>query len=661
PGDYVVHVEHGIGQYEGLKQLFREGGQKDYLLLRYKGKDRLYLPVHRVNLLQKYIGPEQGRIQLDQLGGQSWERRKRRVNEAVEELAGELLKLYAAREIVKGYKFSPPDPFFHEFEGTFEFEETEDQQRAIDEVLEDMCKQKPMDRLVCGDVGYGKTEVALRAAFKSVLDHKQVAVLCPTTLLAAQHERTFKERFKDFPVTIELLSRFRTTREQKEVIKKIERGEIDILIGTHLLLSKRVQFRDLGLVVIDEEQRFGVKQKERLKSLRTEVDILTLTAKPIPRTLSLSLSGLRDLSIINTPPADRHAIKTFVTPFHEEVIRDAILNELQRGGQIFFVHNRVQTIASITRTLQQILPEARFGIAHGQLPERALEKVMSRFLNREIDVLVCSAIIESGLDIPSANTLVVNRADTFGLAQLYQLRGRVGRSKEQAYAYLLIPSDQTITIEAQQRLEVLQRYTEFGSGFRIASHDLELRGGGDILGGEQSGHIAAVGFELYTRLLDEAIRTLRGEKVEPQIEPEIKLQVPAFIPQEYIADTKQRLALYKRLATASSDEELGILRQEMRDRFGPVPNPTENLFQVMCVKHRLQRLRARTLTATADQITLEFDPSTPLKTEQVLLLITNSPNRYSLKPGDRFVIITQEPITVPVVLQEIEALLKTLG
>lgn len=659
-GDLVVHVEHGIGEYGGLHQIKHGTIKKEFLLLSFKGGDRLYLPVHRVNLLQKYIGHDKGRAPLDQLGGQAWDKRRKKVNKAVEELAHELLKLYAKRELAKGFSYSIPDNYFLEFESEFEFEETEDQQQAIDDVINDMCNQRPMDRLVCGDVGYGKTEVAMRAAFKAVMDHKQVAILCPTTILASQHERTFKERFSKFPITIESLSRFKSTAEKKAVANKLLKGEVDIVIGTHALLSKDIKFKDLGLAIIDEEQRFGVKHKERLKSLRTEIDVLTLTATPIPRTLSFTLSGLRDLSTINTPPIDRHAIQTYVTPFHEEIIRNAILEELKRGGQVFFVHNRVQTIDAVLKMLETLIPEAKYGVAHGQLPERALEKVMGRFLSGEIDVLICSSIIESGLDIPTANTLIVNRADTFGLAQLYQLRGRVGRSKEQALAYFLIPSDQTITEEAQKRLEVIERYTEFGSGFRIASHDLEIRGGGDILGRDQSGHISAIGFELYTKLLNESIKSLKGEKVEATIEPEINIQIPALLPGSYIQETKERLTIYKRLAMASTEDDLGRIRMELKDRFGEIPVETENLILIMSIKIRLQKLKVKCITASSDQVILEFDSTTKVSHEKIIGLITKWPLKYQLRPANKLVLLEKNP-SIDFIKVELDNLLQTIA
>lgn len=657
--DLVVHIEHGIGKYGGLHQIKHRGQKQEFLLIIYKDEDRLYLPVHRVNLLQKYIGHEKERPPLDQLGSQAWEKRRKKVKKGVEELAHELLKLYAQREMARGYKFSAPDNNFLEFESEFEFEETEDQAQAIDDVIDDMCKHKPMDRLICGDVGYGKTEVAMRAAFKAVLDHKQVAVVCPTTLLASQHERTFKGRLAQFPVTIELLSRFKTPSEQKKILGKLFSGEVDIIIGTHALFSKDVKFKNLGLIVIDEEQRFGVKQKEGLKIVRTEVDVLTLTATPIPRTLSFTLSGLRDLSTINTPPADRRTVQTFVTPFHEEIIRNAILEEIKRGGQVFFVHNRVQTINSVLNMLENLVPEAKYGIAHGQLAERALEKVMAQFLNEEIDVLICSTIIESGLDIPTANTLIVNRADAFGLAQLYQLRGRVGRAKDQAFAYFLIPADQTITEEAQKRLEVLERYTDFGSGFRIASHDLEIRGGGDILGREQSGHIAAIGFEFYTKLLNEAIKNLRGAKIEPTIEPEIHINVTALLPESYIAETRGRLTVYKRLALASSDDDLERLSTELKDRFGEIPVETKNLISIMRIKIRLQTLHVTSITETSRGVVLEFAPSTKISHEKVMTLISKMSHKYQLKPTSKLVII-MENTNVETIKNELDILLQTL-
>ncbi len=486
PGDFMVHLDFGVGTYRGLQHLVLGELEGDFLLLEYAGADKLYLPVDRINLVQRYVGAEGVEPKVDRLGGTSWEKAKAKAREAVKEMAEELLKIYAARQIQKGHSFSPPDDMFREFEAAFAYEETPDQMAAIEDVVRDMESDKPMDRLVCGDVGYGKTEVAIRGAFKSVLDGKQAAVLVPTTILAQQHLETFRSRYKGYPINVEMLSRFRSPKEQKEILERVKKGDVDIIIGTHRLLQADVHFKDLGLLIIDEEQRFGVTHKEKLKKFRSVVDIMTLTATPIPRTLYMSLMGIRDLSIIDTPPVDRLAIKTFVARFNDEIIREGVLRELQRGGQIFFVHNRVQSIGAMAEHLHRIVPEAKIAVAHGQMDEKELEKVMLAFMHGEFNLLICTTIIESGLDIPNANTLIVNRADTFGLAQLYQLRGRVGRARLRAYAYFLIPGEGAISSDARERLKILQDITELGAGFRIATHDLEIRGAGDLLGAKQS-------------------------------------------------------------------------------------------------------------------------------------------------------------------------------
>ncbi|HEY6002472.1 MAG TPA: transcription-repair coupling factor, partial [Anaeromyxobacter sp.] len=577
-GDLVVHVEHGIARYLGLTKMQIRGIEGDFLVLAYEGADRLYLPVAKLRQVQKFSGASPEAVRLDKLGGQSFALRKARVKEQLLKMAAELLDIYAARAAHPGHAFPEPDEIFREFEAEFPWEETPDQAKAIEDVLKDMRKDRqgaavaaPMDRLVCGDVGYGKTEVAMRAAMLSVLSKKQVAVLVPTTLLAAQHERSFRERFQGYPVRIEAVSRMKTAEEIRAVLKDAAAGKVDVLIGTHRLLAADVAFKDLGLVVVDEEQRFGVAHKERLKKLRKLVDVLTLTATPIPRTLHMSLAGVRDLSIIATPPEDRRAIRTFVMKFDPAQVREAVENELKRGGQVFFVHNRVRSIAAIEKFLGELVPKARVGVAHGQMSEGKLEEVMARFVNKELDVLLATSIIESGLDIPSANTIIVNRADHFGLAELYQIRGRVGRSRERAYAYLLVPARRPVTKDAQKRLEVLQRFSELGAGFRIASHDLEIRGAGNLLGKDQSGQIEAVGFELYSELLDEAVRELRGEPPREEIDPDVQLPVPAIIPDAYMPDVHQRLFFYKRLAQAASDEELEEIRAEIIDRCGDPP------------------------------------------------------------------------------------------
>ncbi len=639
-GDVVVHVDHGVGVYRGLVNLELSGVRSDFVHLEYQGGDKLYLPVDRINLVQKYVGEqdEEAAPRIDKLGGAAWERVKSRVKASIREMTKELLALYAQRQVVTARAFAPPDQPYREFEAAFEYEETPDQQAAIDEVLADLQKTRPTDRLVCGDVGYGKTEVAIRAAFLVVNEGKQVAILVPTTVLAQQHLQTFTARFRRYPIRVESLSRFRSAREQKQVIADLAAGKIDVVIGTHRLLQKDVRFRDLGLVVIDEEQRFGVAHKERLKQLRTQVHCLTMTATPIPRTLHMSLSGVRDLSIINTPPADRLAIRTYVTPFADDTIREAIIRELKRGGQVFFVHNRVQSIDAMEAYLRKLVPEAAIAIGHGQMREHQLEKVMLGFLNHETNLLLCTTIIESGLDFPSANTILINRADRLGLAQLYQLRGRVGRSKQRAYAYLLVPGEQILAPEARKRLEALQELSELGSGFRLAARDLEIRGAGSLLGTSQSGHIAAVGFDLYMQLMEEAVAELRGVPYEPELDPEVTLPVEAFLPADYVPDENQRLLLYKRLAQAADEEALGELREELADRFGPLPSPAERLVEAMGLKLLLRRARATAYRATDREAVVSFDGGAArVSPERIVTLVRNDPVRYRFTPDQRLV------------------------
>ena len=629
-GDFIVHTDHGIGRYLGLTHLQTGKLEGDFLHLQYSGSDKLYLPIERIAKVQKYIGGEGYVPKLDKMGGQGWEKAHLKARAAVEELARQLLELYAKRELRQGFAYSPPDQLFREFEATFPHEETADQQQAIDDILDDMQSPKPMDRLICGDVGYGKTEVALRAAVKAVLDSKQVAILVPTTVLASQHWESFQQRLHDFPIRVEMVSRFRTSAENKKTLEAAATGKIDILIGTHRLLQRDVRFKDLGLVVVDEEQRFGVSHKEKLKQLRAEVDILTLTATPIPRTLHMSLTGMRDLSVIETAPVDRLAIRTYVSRFDDELIRQAILRELRRGGQIYFVHNRVQTIAAMAEQLHQLVPEATISVGHGQMAEKELEQVMLDFIAGKSNLLVASTIIENGLDIPRANTIIVNRADRFGLSQLYQLRGRVGRSDRRAYAYLLIPGEAALTRDARERLRVLQELTELGAGFRIASHDLELRGAGDLLGGKQSGPIAAIGFELYTELLEETIDRLRGKEREEQIDPEIRLGLSAFLAEKYLPDPNQRLQFYQRMAKAENDEELFDLVEELRDRYGEPPLAGELLIATMRLRILLKKLCVELLEYDNTRLSLLFHSSTKVSPDLIRQLVTEQPDRYRL-------------------------------
>ena len=632
-GDLVVHVDHGIARYDGLTRLNVRGFAADFILLQFAGKDKLYLPVGRLRQIQKYAGGDPEKVRLDSLKSQTFQKRKAKVKEELLKMAAELLDVYAARAAHQGYAYSPPDSMYRQFEADFEFEETPDQERAIGEVLVDMQDKKPMDRLVCGDVGYGKTEVALRAAFKAVEDRKQVAVLVPTTVLAAQHFRTFSRRFADYPVTVEMVSRLRDEKQIRDALQRAREGRVDVLIGTHRLLSADVSFKDLGLVVIDEEQRFGVKHKERLKKLRKLVDVITLTATPIPRTLHMAMMGVRDLSIIGTPPVDRRAIRTFVCKFDGATIKEAIERELSRGGQVFFLHNRIETMHGVLEYLTRLVPQAKIAVAHGQMPEEKLERVMTDFIDRKHDVLLCTAIIESGLDIPSANTILVDRADHFGLSQLYQIRGRVGRSRERAYAYLLIPARRKITRDAQKRLQVLQQFTELGAGFQIASHDLEIRGAGNLLGPDQSGNIASVGFDLYTQLMEEAVAQLKGEEVREEFEPDVELPVPALIPEDYVPDVQQRLSFYKRLASAATEEALYEAKGEMRDQCGEPPDEVDALVEVMSLKNELRALRMRGLKSGPGRLVVQLGPEAALDPVRLAQLVAKGKGRYRLTPG----------------------------
>ena len=594
-GDLVVHSEHGIGRYEGLIKLKLNGSEGDFLRILYKDDDRLYLPVDRMTMVQKYMGVDGINPILDKMGGASWGKIREKVKKSVEKIAGELLKIYAERSVNQGTAFDLSNYDFQGFEAGFPYEETPDQRKAIEDVLSDMARAEPMDRLICGDVGYGKTEVALRASFVAVNNFRQVAVLVPTTVLAEQHFETFSGRYEDFPVKVACLSRFRSAKEQREIIEGLKAGKIDIVIGTHRLLQKDIAFKSLGLIILDEEQRFGVKHKEKLKAMKSTVDVLTLTATPIPRTLHLSLMGIRDISLISTPPEDRHAIITHVSEYDDSIVAEAIRRELGRRGQIFFVHNHVETIGKTADHLRELVPEIRADIAHGQMNEDELERVMLRFTNKETDMLVCTSIIESGLDVPSANTIIINRADCFGLSQMYQLRGRVGRAGEQAYAYLFIPRESTLSKDARKRLKVLMEHSDLGAGFQIAMSDLQIRGGGTILGASQSGHIAAVGYDMFLKLMEEAVANIKGETVTEDLEPEISIPFSAYIPEEYIPDIDQRLTAYRRLSKMDSLKEISDFKAEMEDRFGPLPEEGVNLLlkimlRVLCVKAGVKKL-----------------------------------------------------------------------
>jgi transcription-repair coupling factor (superfamily II helicase) len=632
--DLVVHDEHGIGQYDGLKKLSFNGIANDFIVIIYRDGDKLYLPVDRMGMVQKYMGVDNIVPTLDKMGGRSWERVKARVKRSAEKIAGELLKLYAQRKIETGFGFKSADGDLQDFEAGFDYEETTDQVKAIEDTLNDMQKTTPMDRLICGDVGYGKTEVALRASFVAVSNGKQVAVLVPTTILAEQHYATFCRRFERYPINIACLSRFRSGVEQRTILNGLKNGTIDITIGTHRLLQKDVNFKDIGLLVLDEEQRFGVKHKEKIKKLRSKVDVLTLTATPIPRTLHLSLMGMRDISIISTPPEYRQSIITYISEFDDALISEAIRKELNRQGQIFFVHNNIYGIENMAARITRLVPEVRLKVAHARLDERELEGVMYQFMRKEIDMLVCTSIIESGLDIPSANTIIVNRADRFGLAQIYQLRGRVGRADEQAYAYLLIPHESILSKDAQKRLKVLMEHSDLGSGFQIAMNDLKIRGGGTILGASQSGHIAAVGYDMFLKLMENAVAELKGEPVAEIVEPEINVNISAFFSESYIPDLDQRLIIYRRLAKMTELQEIGEIKSELIDRFGPLTDEARNLLVKISLKVLAQKASIARLDLTSHQIIIQFCNTKQIKPAGLVEMVMAEPQRFKLTAGN---------------------------
>ncbi|NUP05644.1 MAG: transcription-repair coupling factor [Polyangiaceae bacterium] len=633
-GDYVVHVEHGIGRYLGLVHRDVGATRVDLLVVEYAGGDKLYLPVYRLNQIQKYAGGE-GAPKMDRLGGQTFAKTKARAEREVRQMADQLLRIYAERRAVTREPLPSPDDEYRAFEATFPFDETADQARAIGDVERDLEMPSPMDRLVCGDVGFGKTEIAIRAAFRVASQGRQVAILCPTTVLAYQHYLGFSARMREYPLVVKGLSRFSSKAEQDEVIRGLKAGTVDVVIGTHRLLSKDVHFKKLGLVVVDEEQRFGVGHKERMKQLKTSVDVLTLTATPIPRTLQMAISGIRDMSVITTPPVDRRAIRTLVTRWDANVLRDAVERELDRGGQIFFVYNRVEGLHERAARLQELVPRARIAVAHGKMSETALERSMLDFVEGRYDVLCATAIVESGLDIPRANTMIIDRADIFGLAQLYQLRGRVGRSKERAYCFLVTPPQNEMSDEARSRIEAIERHTELGSGFHVASLDLELRGGGDLLGAEQSGTIGSIGFELFCQMLDQAVHELRGEPVVHDIDPELSVDEEALLPDDYIEDVGVRLSLYKRLASADGEGEVDEIAVEMEDRFGPPPDAAKRLIRLMRLKTDLRRLRALGCEATSRGVTIHLAEDTPLEIPKVLALVQAKKSPYKITPDMR--------------------------
>jgi transcription-repair coupling factor (superfamily II helicase) len=665
-GDYVVHVNHGIGRYMGIETLSVGGVHKDYLHIKYAGNDKLYVPIDQIDLVQKYIGADEKEPKIYSLGGNEWSRVKSRVRSAVKDIAEDLVKLYAQRQAMPGYAFSPDTEYQREFEALFPYEETPDQLRAVEEIKRDMEQPRPMDRLLCGDVGYGKTEVAIRAAFKAVMDHKQVAVLVPTTILAQQHFETFRGRFSGYPVRIEVLSRFRSRQEQAKVIRGLKDGTVDIVIGTHRLLSKDIQFRDLGLLIVDEEQRFGVSHKEKLKRLKANVDVLTLTATPIPRTLHMSLLGVRDLSIIETPPENRFPVQTYVVEYSSSLVREAIERELARGGQVFFLYNRIQGIEKMAEEIASLVPDARVAIAHGQLPERQLEETMFRFMEGEFDVLVSTTIIETGVDFPNVNTLIIYEADKMGLSQLYQLRGRVGRSSRIAYAYFTYLPDKVLSEEAEKRLQAIREFTDLGSGFKIAMRDLSIRGAGNLLGPEQHGFIASVGFDLYSQMLSEAIKQLReGEETKQEpAPPQVELQVDAYLPSEYIPDSSQKIEMYKRFTAIRKIEDVEELMDECLDRFGAWPPPVERLFAIARIKVYAWMYGVQTIREEGEDWVLEFSPEAVqrLDGQKLFQFVSQYPRQVRLMAGTKVGIkMNVKGVDIQEALKTLESLVKGFG
>jgi transcription-repair coupling factor (superfamily II helicase) len=636
----VVHIDHGVGRYQGLQTLEIDGQETEFLTLVYQDEARLYVPVSSLHLISRYTGAEEGLAPLHRLGGETWARAKRKAAEQIHDVAAELLNIYARREARSGFSYPVPDDSYGQFERAFPFEETADQESAIESVVADMVAEKSMDRLICGDVGFGKTEVAMRAAFIAVQAGKQVAVLVPTTLLAQQHTETFKDRFADWPVNVDSISRFKTKKEQQQVIDSMRSGKLDIIIGTHALIQDGLAFKNLGLLIIDEEHRFGVRQKEKLKSLRAEVDILTLTATPIPRTLNMAMSGMRDLSIIATPPAKRLSIKTFVRQRSDGLVKEAIQRELARGGQVYYLHNEVRTIENTAEKIRELVPQALVAVGHGQMRERELEQVMSDFYHKRANILVCTTIIETGIDIPNANTIIMDRADKFGLAQIHQLRGRVGRSHHQAYAYLLTPPPKAMTPDAVKRLDAISDAEDLGAGFILATHDLEIRGAGELLGDEQTGNMQTIGYSLYMEMLDRAVNAIRDGKTPNLDRPlkdgtEVNLHLPALIPDDYLPDVHMRLVLYKRIANAETEEKLRELQVEMIDRFGLLPEPVKALFRVTAFKLKAESLGIKKVNAGESGGRIEFDQETVVDPGSIVELVQSEPHRYKLTSANQ--------------------------
>ncbi|MBD7910963.1 transcription-repair coupling factor [Clostridium cibarium] len=635
PGDYVVHVNHGIGVYKGIKQIEVGGHKRDYLDIIYDKGDKLYVPVDQLDLVQKYIGSEGKSPKVNKLGGAEWQKAKSKVRKSINEIAQDLVKLYAARSTMKGHKFGKDTEWQRQFEDEFPFEETPDQLTSIEEIKKDMESNKSMDRLLCGDVGYGKTEVAVRAAFKAVMEGKQVAFLVPTTILAEQHYKNLKSRFSDFPVTIEMISRFRTAKEQKATLQAVKEGNVDILIGTHRLVSKDITFKDLGLLIVDEEQRFGVAQKEKIKNVKKNVDVLTLSATPIPRTLHMSLTGVRDISVIETPPEERYPIQTYVVEQNDQLIRDAIMREVSRGGQVYFVYNRVEDIDKMATFVKSLVPEARVAVAHGQMTERQLEKEMMDFMVNEYDVLVCTTIIETGIDIQNVNTIIIYNADKMGLSQLYQLRGRVGRSNRIAYAYLLYTKDKVLTEVAEKRLKALKDFTELGSGFKIAMRDLEIRGAGNMMGSAQHGHMATVGYDLYCRMLEDTVKLIKGEIDKEPVETTVDLKVDAYIPSTYIEDEIQKIEVYKKIAALESQEEYMDIKEELEDRYSEIPDAVYNLMDIAYIKSRAKMLSIEEIKETNNEIIFKFVEGETSYKDVFKKLIDNYKDNVLLRFGDK--------------------------
>ena len=660
-GDYVVHENHGIGKYLGIKTLVVNGQKRDYLYIKYSGTDKLYVPTDQMDLIQPYIGLDDKEPRLSKLGGAEWQKTKNKVRQSIKKLAFDLVKLYAAREAAVGHPFSKDTPWQKQFEDAFPYEETPDQLRAIEDIKRDMESSRVMDRLLCGDVGYGKTEVAIRAAFKAVMDGKQVALLAPTTILAHQHYNTFERRFEDFPITVQVLSRFKTPGEQKQILKSLKEGSVDIIIGTHRLLSKDVKYKDLGLLIIDEEQRFGVGHKETIKNIKKNVDVLTLTATPIPRTLHMSLVGIRDISIIETPPEDRYPVQTYVVEYNDSLIRDAILREIQRGGQVYFVYNRVKSMEAMAERIRALVPEISVGMAHGQMSEKLLEKVMFDFYDQKFDLLLCSTIIESGLDIPNVNTIIVYDADHFGLSQLYQLRGRVGRSNRLAYAYFVYRKDKILSEVAEKRLRAIKEFTEFGAGFKIAMRDLEIRGAGNILGPEQHGHMAAVGYDLYCKLLEETVRSMKGEELAAEIETVVDIKVHAYIDEDYIPLESHRIEIYKRIAAIEDLQDKYDVEEELEDRFGDMPDSTRNLIDIAYIKAVGKKLKIIEITHKGREVFLKFSDKQAIDPRTLMIILNENRNKMTFEGSNRPILkITLRDESPPVLLMEIKKILERI-